>query len=622
MSRRSSRLLTSRYYTQEDDAASTCSNGSAGPIYYKESPVRVFKKKITRKLVGSSRTSSRTSSLSESHDLMEEELTGVASPVQAGVWRRSPVIQAPPPLSPQTSQSTEPTGFSSGYSSAEDGDYRSHPLNTCTSPIRTSEFKFQDALDSTAHALAMLFWWLGTAWYSLTSGISLLDVFLLSRHTAGVRKAILLLFLFLLLVFGIWYWYPQRFHTSTKSTTDQTHLHTPVQTPLDDHVFSARLFAMRDEIYAGIREQETKWSESRARDMESLLSEIQAMKQDRQRQKLTYEMLQTDIQDLRDRVKNVDSEHSGLIKKEIDGVQRQILHLRSDLSNLQAASEVLSYKIDTQEAQSTALKKELSDWLLQHLSKSFGSDQGVMMRPDLQRELEALENKIIDRLKQEKDNEKRDVWRMVGETLHEEGMGAITIKEVERIVHRALSLSRADGTGMADYALESAGASVISTRCSETYRTRSACLSLFGIPLWYHSETPRTVTQPEVYPGKCWAFRGSEGFLVISLSYPVRITHVSLEHIPRVLSPTGHIDSAPKDFAVYGMTYENEEGKLLGTFTYDQDGEPIQTYQLLESPSEVYRLVELRVLSNWGNLEYTCIYRFRVHGLNEETESD
>lgn len=40
-----------------------------------------------------------------------------------------------------------------------------------------------------------------------------------------------------------------------------------------------------------------------------------------------------------------------------------------------------------------------------------------------------------------------------------------------------------------------AGASVISTRCSETYRIRSACVTLFGFPLWYPSESPRTVIQ-------------------------------------------------------------------------------------------------------------------------------
>ena len=31
----------------------------------------------------------------------------------------------------------------------------------------------------------------------------------------------------------------------------------------------------------------------------------------------------------------------------------------------------------------------------------------------------------------------------------------------------------------------------------------------------------------------------------------MKISGVSLEHIPKSLSPTGHIDSAPKDFTVW-----------------------------------------------------------------------
>lgn len=34
-----------------------------------------------------------------------------------------------------------------------------------------------------AQALVMLYWWLGTAWYSLTSRLSLINVFLLSRYS-------------------------------------------------------------------------------------------------------------------------------------------------------------------------------------------------------------------------------------------------------------------------------------------------------------------------------------------------------------------------------------------------------------------------------------------------------
>lgn len=169
---------------------------------------------------------------------------------------------------------------------------------------------------------------------------------------------------------------------------------------------------------------------------------------------------------------------------------------------------------------------------------------------------------------------------------------------------------------MADFALESQGASVVSTRCSETYRTRSACVTLFGLPLWYPSESPRTVIQgPAVLlPGKCWAFHGVQGSLVIALSHPIRISHVTLDHLPRHSSPTGQIQSAPKDFQVYGMTNETEEGALLGTFRYQEDGEPTQTFSLSGLSDAVYRVVELRVLSNWGHVQYTCVYRFRVHG--------
>ena len=57
--------------------------------------------------------------------------------------------------------------------------------------------------------------------------------------------------------------------------------------------------------------------------------------------------------------------------------------------------------------------------------------------------------------------------------------------------------------------------------------------------------------QPEVHPGQCWAFKGESGYIVIQLSVPVRPTGFSLEHIPKSLSMTGSIDSAPRDFTVF-----------------------------------------------------------------------
>lgn len=208
----------------------------------------------------------------------------------------------------------------------------------------------------------------------------------------------------------------------------------------------------------------------------------------------------------------------------------------------------------------------------------------------------------------------------------EQALGTwLTLRLQEQAAHQTRSCGTCDhplADKMADFALESQGASVVSTRCSETYRTRSACVTLFGLPMWYPSESPRTVIQgPAVLlPGKCWAFHGVQGTLVIALSHPIHISHVTLDHLPRHSSPTGRIQSAPKDFQVYGMTNETEEGTLVGTFRYQEDGEPTQTFSLSGLTDAVYRMVELRVLSNWGHVQYTCVYRFRVHGQMSSTE--
>ena len=55
-------------------------------------------------------------------------------------------------------------------------------------------------------------------------------------------------------------------------------------------------------------------------------------------------------------------------------------------------------------------------------------------------------------------------------------------------------------------------------------------------------------------PGQCWAFKGSQGYLVLQLSTAIKPTAFSLEHIPKALSPTGRIDSAPKRFSVWVRT--------------------------------------------------------------------
>ena len=50
----------------------------------------------------------------------------------------------------------------------------------------------------------------------------------------------------------------------------------------------------------------------------------------------------------------------------------------------------------------------------------------------------------------------------------------------------------------------------MNTRCSETFRHKTALVSILGIPIYYNINTPRSVIQPSVMPGECWAFEVSK----------------------------------------------------------------------------------------------------------------
>ncbi|XP_064449557.1 SUN domain-containing protein 1 isoform X9 [Mirounga angustirostris] len=306
-------------------------------------------------------------------------------------------------------------------------------------------------------------------------------------------------------------------------------------------------------------------------------------------------------------VKHLDLE-LGRLKSELSSWQ----HLKTSCEEV----DTIQGKVDAQVRET--IKLMFSDgeqggsleWLLQMVSSRFVSkdDLQVLLR-DL--ELQILKNitHYISVTKQVPDSE------TVVSAAKQAGISGITEAQARVIVNNALKLYSQDKTGMVDFALESGGGSILSTRCSETYETKTALISLFGIPLWYFSQSPRVVIQPDIHPGNCWAFRGSQGYLVVRLSMKIRPTTFTLEHIPKTLSPTGNITSAPKDFAVYGLENEyQEEGQLLGQFMYDQEGESLQMFHILKKPDGTFQIVELRILSNWGHPEYTCLYRFRVHG--------
>ncbi|XP_044037106.1 SUN domain-containing protein 1 isoform X2 [Siniperca chuatsi] len=318
----------------------------------------------------------------------------------------------------------------------------------------------------------------------------------------------------------------------------------------------------------------------------------------------------------------------GKIRQDLQGV----VGCKGKCDQLDTLQETISAQVSSQ------VRKELQ--ALFFGSGGSGEEQGevpesliywlsqrYVSTPDLQASLASLELSILRNVSLQMDlnraqtlgeaeSQAKTIVQMVTGTVQQSATAeGLTEEQVKLIVQNALRLYSQDRTGQVDYALESGGGSILSTRCSETYETKTALMSLFGLPLWYFSQSPRVVIQPDVYPGNCWAFKGSQGYLVIRLSLRILPTSFCVEHIPKALSPTGNITSAPQNFTVFGLDDEyQEEGKLLGHYIYQEDGESLQTFPVMEQNDKTFQIIEVRVLSNWGHPEYTCMYRFRVHG--------
>ncbi|KAF8322579.1 hypothetical protein DL93DRAFT_2071421 [Clavulina sp. PMI_390] len=229
----------------------------------------------------------------------------------------------------------------------------------------------------------------------------------------------------------------------------------------------------------------------------------------------------------------------------------------------------------------------------------------------------------------------------------------------QSLINRAFN----DRLGLADYAVFSGGGRVIPTLTSPTYEIpgrRSWMAKMLGLGSSagaHQGRPPATALTPDTNIGNCWPFSGSQGHLGIYLSRHVLISSVSIDHISRDVAYD--ISPAPRQVRVWGVidgadnlaklsAYRHElqarrdvgalsaeeeeewaaieparlphELKLLQLASVTYDVAAASNIQTFAVPERIQRLgidigvVIFDVQSNYGNPEYTCLYRVRVHG--------
>ncbi|XP_077625394.1 sperm-associated antigen 4 protein isoform X1 [Crocuta crocuta] len=198
--------------------------------------------------------------------------------------------------------------------------------------------------------------------------------------------------------------------------------------------------------------------------------------------------------------------------------------------------------------------------------------------------------------------------------LHKE-VSSVRAANSERVAKLVFQRLNEDFVRKPDYALSSVGASIDLEKTSHDYEVANTAYFWNRFSFWNYARPPTVILEPGVFPGNCWAFEGDQGQVVIRLPGRVQLSDITLQHPPPSVAHTGGANSAPRDFAVYGLQVDDETEVFLGKFTFDVEKSEIQTFHLQNDPPAAFPKVKIQILSNWGHPRFTCLYRVRAHGM-------
>ncbi|KAG0089232.1 hypothetical protein BGZ93_009976 [Podila epicladia] len=202
------------------------------------------------------------------------------------------------------------------------------------------------------------------------------------------------------------------------------------------------------------------------------------------------------------------------------------------------------------------------------------------------------------------------------------------------------------------------------------FRKKTASTTVTG-------RSPETALIPDVHAGECWAIGGSQGQVTIRLARPIMVTAVTIEHAdPRVVLDVGSAPREVEVWSLNQLYPDDNLSFLQGVlssrpWTSSKDDESVledlgddqesdeessgttiegrwwregapypgarlltiaeyrtkaasaatdwrwarqQTFSIPASKQSLSTAVLLRINSNWGHPEFTCLYRVQVHG--------
>ncbi|PNI35069.1 SUN1 isoform 34, partial [Pan troglodytes] len=379
-------------------------------------------------------------------------------------------------------------------------------------------------------AASGVFWWLGIGWYQFVTLISWLNVFLLTRCLRNICKFLVLLIpLFLLLGLSL---RGQGNFFSFLPVLNWASMHRTQRVDDPQDVFKPTTSRLKQPLQGDSEALPWHWMSGVEQQVASLSGQCHHHGENLRELTALLQKLQARVDQMdggaagpsasvRDAVgqpprEAIQKELEQTKQKTISAVGEQLLptveHLQLELDQLKSelsswrhlktgceTVDAVQERVDVQVREMVKLlfSEDQQGGSLEQLLQRFSSQ--FVSKGDLHTMLRDLQLQILRNVTHHVSVTKRlPTSEAVVSAVSEAGASGITEAQARAIVNNALKLYSQDKTGMVDFALESGGGSILSTRCSETYETKTALMSLFGIPLWYFSQSPRVVIQVHV----------------------------------------------------------------------------------------------------------------------------
>jgi len=253
-----------------------------------------------------------------------------------------------------------------------------------------------------------------------------------------------------------------------------------------------------------------------------------------------------------------------------------------------------------------SVASKTTDSVIETKVKDFGKSQELKVA-DIKKEVENLVQETVkEQLAGQIDDtmsiERRERQAMMDRIHKVEELAAKRTESPPKVVSVA---------PLQDWASEEAGGMVVES--SAGYPLASLpTLTVLGLPIWWSSNLPSLALRPGNLPGQCWAMEGSQGYLVLQLGAPIRISGVSFVLGKNVKDAS----SAPRTVSISAEPFVEP----LMNVTLPQRASEEVTFMLEEESLSSISRVKIEVLENHGNPSYTCLYRVMVHGTPAEEE--